>query len=658
MTAATPRSPRPLRLEALRLFDRIGVRLMFALSLVATMTLVAAGLFYQGSVGLQERLLRLREESIEVLFAAAQLNERTQLFTAQLPLLIAGDSAKLRQDTRGHLLGALDEMRDRMIQLPDYNRYFIELTDQIRYSVELIHRTVERREALSWEAHRRRLSLYPDHLEISRRLEEVPQAVVTLSRQLHYLAALAEKIYTDTSFNELDYTFLRLESVVEELRLDPGYPALFAALGDADVALERLLSLVSRDGELFGLKNQELELRYQEGYLSRHAQRHLQQLAAQISHYTERANSRVGDEIDHAERALSNTRVATLSLSLMSLLLAAAVVWFYVRRQVVGRIERLRGEMRAIASGRLDTPVVRDGRDEISAMAVDLEHFRSTAREMEHAQRRITREIEERLDAERRLRGVEQELIQTGKLAALGQLSVAITHEINQPLAAMRNQLHSIGRRLERGELVQAGEGLGRLVGLLDRIASITHHLRGFARRTDDHSEAVSPAAAVNGALELLERRLERVRVDRVDVPALWVMAEPVRLEQVLVNLLGNALDAVAAVERPVIEIGWREGPGEDEVTLWVEDNGPGVADELGARMFDPFITTKAQGLGMGLSISYNILQDFGGSIRHCPTSSGRGARFQLSLRRARSARARAPSRTEPPFIEPLGERP
>nr|WP_255511247.1 ATP-binding protein [Zobellella iuensis] len=399
-------------------------------------------------------------------------------------------------------------------------------------------------------------------------------------------------------------------------------------------SLELLLRLVSRDGPLFRLKNEELDLRYQEQFLVANSQRHVRQLAIQIAHYSEAANRQVDTDIAQSAHTVARASHATLLLSLLSLVLVAGISWLYVSRNVLARIARLQHNMRAIASGRLDTPIRIRGRDEVAGMARDLRHFQLTALRAERARHRLAREIEDRLHAERQLRLTQEELIQAGKLAALGQLSVAITHEINQPLNAMSTQLHSVGRYLARNEADKAEQGLGKLRQLLDKAGTITRHLRSFARKADSRLSPVALAAVVEAAVELLQPRWHGVTLSIAGDADTLVQAEAIRLEQVLVNLLGNALDALEGRPSPEVRIHWRQY--RDQVQLSLEDNGCGIPPEQMEQIFDPYYTTKApgKGLGLGLAISYNIMQDLGGQIRLSSTPD-RGTTFNLRFNRA-----------------------
>ncbi|MFS2012326.1 ATP-binding protein [Azospirillum sp. CT11-132] len=259
---------------------------------------------------------------------------------------------------------------------------------------------------------------------------------------------------------------------------------------------------------------------------------------------------------------------------------------------------------------------------------------------------RLERAVAEHRRTERELREAQAELVQAGKLAALGQLAAGVGHELNQPLAAIRSYAHNGRKLIELGRTEEAGGNLGKIADLTSRMANITNHLKRFARRPDTRLGAVELGPVIQGALSLFGDRLREeavgVAVELPDAGApLRVRAEEVRLEQVLVNLLSNALDAVAAapVRRILIRAeasGGAQTGEPDIVRIEVRDSGPGIAAELAGQIFDPFFTTKPMGtgLGLGLSISYNIVRDFGGVLSVAESGPG-GTTFVLTLIRA-----------------------
>ncbi|MFV3077151.1 sensor histidine kinase [Niveispirillum fermenti] len=230
-------------------------------------------------------------------------------------------------------------------------------------------------------------------------------------------------------------------------------------------------------------------------------------------------------------------------------------------------------------------------------------------------------------------------LVQAAKLAALGQLSAGITHELNQPLAALRTFSDNAATFLERGRLDRVAENLRHIAGLTERMARITGQLRTFARRSDNRPENVPLARAIDNALTLLVEKTRRTgAVMVIDLPeglpaGGQVRCDPLRLEQVLVNLLGNALDAVAGA--PVRRVRVTAGPAAaaGRLRLDIADSGPGIAPADMPRLFEPFFTTKAPGLGLGLGlvISAGIIRDHDGSLSAANGPDG-GAVFSVEL--------------------------
>jgi len=246
----------------------------------------------------------------------------------------------------------------------------------------------------------------------------------------------------------------------------------------------------------------------------------------------------------------------------------------------------------------------------------------------------LQEEVAERIRAERTLRAAQEELVQAGKLAVIGQLSTGIAHELNQPLAALRTLSGNGLRFLERGDLATAGANLERIAQLADRMGRITGQLRSFARKSTGEAQPFVLSQSVDNALNLLEPRLRQTGAEIVrhcPSPPPMAMGDANRLEQVLVNLIGNALDAVEGESAPRIEIDC-EIVGK-RVRLTVRDHGPGLEPDAQSRLFEPFFTTKAAGvgLGLGLAISADILRDLGGTLSGINHPAG-GAIFTLEL--------------------------
>ncbi|WP_313587339.1 ATP-binding protein [Aquidulcibacter sp.] len=227
-------------------------------------------------------------------------------------------------------------------------------------------------------------------------------------------------------------------------------------------------------------------------------------------------------------------------------------------------------------------------------------------------------------------RDMSERLVQLNKLAALGQIAAGVGHEINQPLAAISAYTSNAVTFLDRGQTDDVRDNLNRVIGLASRIGAITAALLGFARKATGTITAVSLNKVIEGALLLLRDRIATLNavVHQPKDDAL-VQAEAVRLEQVLVNLMANALDAGQSGVEINLSIELKDG----FVELTVADNGPGLSMEMREALFQPFSTTKRDGLGLGLVISRDIMADFGGEL--VATTPEHGAAFVMRLRPA-----------------------
>lgn len=255
------------------------------------------------------------------------------------------------------------------------------------------------------------------------------------------------------------------------------------------------------------------------------------------------------------------------------------------------------------------------------------------------ANEQLQAEVSERIRAENTLREAQDELIQAGKLAVIGQLSAGIVHELNQPLAALRTLSGNAIRFLERGNEETAKSNLERIGQLVDRMGQITGQLKAFARKSSGEAHPVDMRVVTHNALNLLE---QRIRTSRIHINAeqheapLMVLCDANRMEQVLINLIGNALDAMLNVDEAT-----RTQKGicisatieEHRLLLTVRDHGMGLSDAVLARLFEPFFTTKeaGAGLGLGLAISVGIIQDYSGTLDAKNHPEG-GAEFTITL--------------------------
>ncbi|WP_408120961.1 sensor histidine kinase [Caballeronia grimmiae] len=277
--------------------------------------------------------------------------------------------------------------------------------------------------------------------------------------------------------------------------------------------------------------------------------------------------------------------------------------------------------------------------------------------DLSQANAQLTKEVNERTRAEQDLRAAHDELIQASKLAALGQMAAGITHELNQPLAALRSFSDNTRVLIDRGDQAAARENLEAIASLTERMGKITNQLKLFVAKARPKNARTDVARALRNVFAMLGPRLKNVTLDVApelegEGAAIHVRCEDLRLEQVLINLIGNALDAVASCDAPRIVIELDARP--DAVEIIVRDNGPGIPADALPHLFEPFFTTKetGHGLGLGLAISSAIARDYGGTLvarnvvapivadgpeggTQADADRSHGAEFVLTLRRA-----------------------
>jgi len=247
---------------------------------------------------------------------------------------------------------------------------------------------------------------------------------------------------------------------------------------------------------------------------------------------------------------------------------------------------------------------------------------------------RLQEEIEEHCRTEQALRDTQAELVQSSKLAALGQMAAGIVHELNQPIAAIRTHAASGRVLLEREQPEQLRETLASVTRITEHMASITTQLKSFARKTPRQQEKVLFQNCLNSALNIVAPLLDEAGVGlRKELPEepIYLQGSCGQLEQVLVNLVRNGVDAMQESTEKILRITLQ--CQKQRLELQVSDTGSGIAEENLEELFNPFFTTKevGQGLGLGLSICYRIVDDLGGSIRASNNPAG-GATFSVKL--------------------------
>ncbi len=316
-------------------------------------------------------------------------------------------------------------------------------------------------------------------------------------------------------------------------------------------------------------------------------------------------------EILSISDAFSENAAVTLRLLMGMTILAAvgglAILFSYVRPSIIRPMENLTNAMRQIAEGgrpAFDRLPARN--DEIAQLASAVTAFQNS--------------VVERDQAIRDLRQTQSELVQAGKMAALGNLSAGIGHELNQPLGAIRQRLRLLQTAADKGDGARQAVQIDKIDNLVTRMERIISHLRKFARRSEYLRENVPLARAFRSAQELLHSQFTDHQITVEIDPELEdavVVGDAILIEQVLVNLLSNSCDAIAATHQPGVITIRKETSSAERLAFSVVDTGIGLGDLTPERAFDPFVTTKdpGDGLGLGLSISFNIITGMDGTL-------------------------------------------
>ncbi|CAH6782915.1 Histidine kinase [Vibrio chagasii] len=248
-------------------------------------------------------------------------------------------------------------------------------------------------------------------------------------------------------------------------------------------------------------------------------------------------------------------------------------------------------------------------------------------------------EIKQRIETERVLRHTQDELIQAAKLAVLGQMSASISHELNNPLAAIRSYADNGRLFLAKEKIDRVDDNLSRISALTDRMAKISHQLRSFAKKsTAEELHTLQILPILHSSKELMKPQFKSERVKLNELPETFdvcVLANAIQLEQVIINLLTNAVQAMEEQDDKqlaiLLEIKETDEAQDNTLLIHIDDNGPGFTSSSSGNFFEPFHTTKKNGLGLGLSISQQIISGINGKLTTGTSPQG-GARFSIEL--------------------------
>ncbi|MBL4690175.1 MAG: HAMP domain-containing protein [Rhodospirillales bacterium] len=630
-------------------------RLFMAFGGVAAMTVLAGLVSWFSYAQMSESLNRIISNDIPAMTSSAQLAEKGAAIIATAPTLISAQSETERAAAWADLKATLSEMSDQVgtmdtslpgnavkVRLPDlmnkvganlsdldvtvrrgfwFQERNNELTERLRFAqadfLDEVEPMVEdARFNIETAMDQAKGTGNPAIIETQRTVLRAEtrrrEALLKVNAAGNLAVGLIARAASLPDTGSLDQTYLYLGEVsglmAEEMKALADLPASVSLVQVADA----MLAFGIGGDNLFQLRRDELA-NIEEGRRLLAVNRDLvERLQGVIAEQVEAVHATIQAAADASRATVSRGKALLLAVAAASLAVAVLVAWLYVGRNLVRRITALGQSMRKIAAGNLGAEVATGGNDEISDMAEALKTFRDTAAE------------------------VQAELVQAGKMAALGQLSAGISHELNQPLAALTSYAHNTRVLLDRGRTREAEENLERISELTERMAKITNHLKTFARRPPDKIEKADLNSVITNALSFFDSRIRTggVTVNRHRANgAVVVRGDEIRLEQVLINLFSNALDAMEETEPRTLDVIVEETAG--TVDLVIRDTGKGLGEDELKQIFDPFFTTKevGEGLGLGLSISYNIIKDFDGTLR-ASSEAGIGTSFSIKLPR------------------------
>lgn len=628
-------------------------RLFLAFGGVAAMTVLASVLAWLSYTHLSGSLSRIVTDDIPAIKVSGRLAERGSAIIATAPTLIAATSEKERaaawadlKATLSEMTGLVDTMDDRLfgerakaqlralitrvqVNLVEVDgtvrRGFwfaqrnTELTERLRFThadfLDEVEPMVEDARfnieiAIEQSQGTENPAILAEQQAILRAETRKREALLKVNASGNLAVGLIARAASLPDTESLEHTSLFLGEVsgliTDEMKALKALPASISL----SQAIDAMLAFATGEENLFGLRRDELA-NIGDGRRLLGINRDLvEQLQTVIAEQVAGVNAQTIAAAQDSHQSVSRGKALLLAVAAVSLLVAVLVAWLYVGRNLVRRIGDLDKSMREIAAGNLGANVATGGSDEISEMAEAMKVFRDTAAD------------------------VQAELVQAGKLAALGQLSAGIAHELNQPLAALTSYAHNTKILLDRDRSKDATVNLEKMAELTERMAKITNHLKTFARRPTDAIEQVDLTTVITNALSFFESRIrtEGVTVNRSPANGrILVRADEIRLEQVLINLFSNALDAMEDAAPRTMDVLVSEN--ETAVDLLVRDTGKGLEEDELEKIFDPFFTTKevGEGLGLGLSISYNIIKDFDGALR-ATSEPGSGTSFSITL--------------------------
>ena len=386
--------------------------------------------------------------------------------------------------------------------------------------------------------------------------------------------------------------------------------------------IDELLDIGLSDSKMPGVLNNYRAARAELAAATTEKDRILERFRTQLDVQLDNSHSQLQTLNHHLSNIMSYSGTIIIITALLALLLAVLFNHYFIRSRLVKRFTALNKAVARIGHGDLTAAIPVDGRDEIARVGTLL---RQTLNQINRQKIQLEQEITDRKAIEDNLRATQNELIQTAKLAVVGQTMTTLAHEINQPLNALSMHLYMAKRALAADNSnTTAVNALSKSTRLVTRIDGIIRSLRQFARRRDDGAQLqpIDLHQSIQDAWDILalQNKMRDVTLHQPDkFPQ--VQGDAIGIQQVLVNLLANALDASPAAAD--ITIDYTESG--DDITLFISDNGCGWPLALADSLMKPFTTSKEIGLGIGLSVSSSIMQQLGGGLRIASTLTRNG---------------------------------
>jgi two-component system NtrC family sensor kinase len=345
-------------------------------------------------------------------------------------------------------------------------------------------------------------------------------------------------------------------------------------------------------------------------------------------------------DVGHVDRQVDGIQARTLWMTAVQVALIGALIFFYTRHSVTRPIRRLVRGTRAVAEMDLDRVIEIGTSGELAELAVSFNTMRERLKEAMDRINAFTRDLEGEVASRgRQLDLAQRKLIQGDRMASLGQLAASVAHEINNPIQGVLTFSMLMQRMISEGRIPEGRvEEFERYLRMISdetaRVGRIVSDLLSFSRRSKPQSAPADLNSIIEHTVSLLAHRLELGSVElalELDPALARIPCDKSQIQQVLINLVMNAAEAMPAGGRVTVRTGAAEEPG--LARLEVTDTGTGIPDEILSRIFDPFTSTKEEGkgVGLGLAVVYGIVAAHGGVI-DVKTETGRGTTFTVTL--------------------------